>query len=80
LRVFAGPNGSGKSTIFNKVSSQFKISIYINPDDIAVELMTNGSIDLNNFELDAPYVVSFESFLKNHPLVAKAHRDGHSLI
>jgi predicted ABC-type ATPase len=49
LRVFAGPNGSGKSTIIRAVS-QFKttqgfllpLGYYINADDIATLLNSNG--------------------------------------
>lgn len=48
LRVFAGPNGSGKSTVINYVrrvkinSRSIDFGYYINADDIAGQLRSNG--------------------------------------
>jgi len=49
LRIFAGPNGSGKSTIINRIRSykvgderSLDFGIYINADDIAVKLRSDG--------------------------------------
>jgi predicted ABC-type ATPase len=48
LRIFAGPNGSGKSTIIQAVKNHrvkdipVDFGIYINADDIAKSLRTNG--------------------------------------
>lgn len=49
MRVFAGPNGSGKSSIIRSILNtevekgrKIDFGIYINADDIAVELNKNG--------------------------------------
>ncbi len=52
MRVFAGPNGSGKSTMYRQVKGTrindraLDLGLYLNPDDIAAELRSKGSIDL----------------------------------
>ncbi len=76
LRVFAGPNGSGKSTIFNQVSSDFNIGIYINPDEIANQLISSGEINLLDFEVQRPFKISFQKFLRESKLSAKASIEG----
>ena len=56
LRIFAGPNGSGKSTVINDVRNFRKnghpidLGIYINADDIALEL--NNGILFNKYKLN----------------------------
>ena len=58
LRIFAGPNGSGKSTIIQTVANtttpsgkQLNLGIYINADDIAVNLQ-KGQFDFKTYGLD----------------------------
>jgi predicted ABC-type ATPase len=79
LRIFAGPNGSGKSTVFNQVSSQFNIGIYINPDEIASKLILSKQVDLKDYELTSPLKISFTRFLKNSPLLLKAIKEGYTI-
>lgn len=51
MRVFAGPNGSGKSMMYRQVQRTVingrpvDLGVYLNPDDIAVELKHNGEIN-----------------------------------
>jgi predicted ABC-type ATPase len=52
MRVFAGPNGSGKSTMYEQVRTTVingrpvDLGHYVNPDVIARELKTTGSLNL----------------------------------
>lgn len=50
LRMFAGPNGSGKSTIKSLISPDL-IGIYINPDDIELEIRKCGFLDFQKYEV-----------------------------
>lgn len=58
LRIFAGPNGSGKSTVINSVrqyktsSGKLDFGIYINADDIVVQLK-NNTFTFSKFEIKA---------------------------
>lgn len=52
LRMFAGPNGSGKSTIKSVISSRL-LGLYINPDEIEMELRVSGGLELTQFEVQA---------------------------
>jgi len=72
LRMFAGPNGSGKSTIFNTISSQFDLGIYLNADEIEKQLQCTKLINLNDYGLPALSEGRFQSFLHNHSLFLKA--------
>ena len=54
LRMFAGPNGSGKTTVkraLNKPAAWF--GLYINPDDLEVEVRRLGFLDISLFGLNA---------------------------
>lgn len=51
LRIFAGPNGSGKSTLFESFSKKYQTGIFLNADNIEIELTSKGFIDLNDFGL-----------------------------
>lgn len=58
LRVFAGPNGSGKSSIIKKILNtevqngiKLDFGIYINADDIAVDLQ-NGGCDFTKYSIN----------------------------
>ncbi len=46
VRVFAGPNGSGKSTI-KKALPRALLGVYINPDELEIELKGTGRLDLS---------------------------------
>lgn len=52
MRVFAGPNGSGKSTMYEQVRTteingrSIDLGVYVNPDVIARELRTSGSLHM----------------------------------
>ena len=78
MRVFAGPNGSGKSTIFNQISSQFDIGIYINSDDIEQQLTSQGIVQLNDYNIEINKK-SFHNYIKKHSLVEKAKKEGFNL-
>jgi predicted ABC-type ATPase len=57
--VFAGPNGSGKSSIIKSIlntevkkGKKLDFGIYINADDIAVELSKNGC-NFSNYTIES---------------------------
>lgn len=52
MRMFAGPNGSGKSTIKSVLQPDW-LGVYVNPDDIQLELAATGVLDLAAFKVDA---------------------------
>jgi predicted ABC-type ATPase len=68
--MFAGPNGSGKSTIKSVISSKL-LGIYINPDEIEMELRLKGYLDLTRFEIQSS-VDELRTFLQNSSLLLKA--------
>ena len=45
LRMIAGPNGSGKSTIKSLLQPDL-LGIYINPDEIRLQIQSNEGVDL----------------------------------
>ena len=50
LRIFAWPNGSGKSTLINIVKSHgIDMGIYVNADEIKVDLDNNKVLDFNKY-------------------------------
>jgi predicted ABC-type ATPase len=52
LRIFAGPNGSGKSTLVQLVKDlNIKLGVYINADDIKVEIQKTGMLDFSQFSI-----------------------------
>lgn len=53
IRIFAGPNGSGKSTLYHKIKEEFNLRFgyYLNADELHEQLIKNGFIDLEKFEL-----------------------------
>mgnify|MGYP006244902321 CR=1 FL=1 len=51
--MFAGPNGSGKSTLFKRVSDHIHLPIFVNADDIQVELNHHGFISLADYGVEA---------------------------
>lgn len=46
--MFAGPNGSGKSTIKSVIAPEL-LGIYINSDEIELEISANGFLDISPF-------------------------------
>ncbi len=52
IRMFAGPNGSGKSTVFEAVRARFNIGIYVNPDDMARQLVSAEGLALSHYALN----------------------------
>jgi predicted ABC-type ATPase len=70
LRMFAGPNGSGKSS-FKSYLGEKLMGVYLNPDDIELEIRTKGHLDF------AAYGVTTKSeevlsFLKKSPFLIGA--------
>ena len=54
LRIFAGPNGSGKSTIINIIrNKKIDLGIYLNADEIKVQLDNVGLVDFDIYEIVA---------------------------
>ncbi len=53
MRVFAGPNGSGKTTIFKAllVDKQVDLGVYVNADDIELELSQTRSLSFEKYQL-----------------------------
>ncbi|MCL6261757.1 hypothetical protein M3O96_21880, partial [Aquiflexum sp. TKW24L] len=59
MRVFAGPNGSGKSSIVKytlnvevQEGKKLDFGIYINADDIAVDLRKGKGCEFKKYEID----------------------------
>ena len=54
MRVFAGPNGSGKTTIFKEAlkDAEVNLGVYVNADDIELELINSNSLPFSNYELN----------------------------
>jgi predicted ABC-type ATPase len=54
MRVFAGPNGSGKTTIFKAllVDKQVELGVYVNADDIELELSQSKSLPFGSYQLN----------------------------
>lgn len=81
MRVFAGPNGSGKSSIIKSIlntkvgkNKTLDFGIYINADDIAVMLKSNG-VDFASYKVE----VSIDSLIyiaKNSGLINNAFKLG----
>lgn len=53
MRVFAGPNGSGKTTIFKEIlrNSKVNLGVYINADEIEMQLKEFQTVDFNQFQI-----------------------------
>jgi predicted ABC-type ATPase len=53
MRVFAGPNGSGKTTIFKEIlrNSKVNLGVYINADEIEMQLKEYKTVDFNQFQI-----------------------------
>ncbi len=53
MRVFAGPNGSGKTTIFKEIlrNSKVNLGVYINADEIEMQLKEYQTVDFNQFQI-----------------------------
>ena len=52
LRIFAGPNGSGKTTLIKIVNDlHVHLGIYINADEIKIELDSQHFLDFNQYKL-----------------------------
>lgn len=53
LRIFCGPNGSGKSTLFSEfVKNKFHPGLFVNSDNIELEISEKKFLDLANFDLN----------------------------
>ncbi len=51
MRVFAGPNGSGKTTIIKSLQNVIPFGVYINADDIEVQLKESKVLLFSSFQL-----------------------------
>lgn len=51
MRVFAGPNGSGKTTIIKSLSGVIPFGVYINADDIELQLKESKILLFSSFQL-----------------------------
>lgn len=70
LRMFAGPNGSGKSTIKSVISPEL-LGIYINPDEIEADIITQGSCYFQNYFVQTSQN-EILTFFSNSSLLKKA--------
>lgn len=52
MRVFAGPNGSGKTTIIKSLQDVIPFGVYINADDIELQLKESKILLFNSFQLN----------------------------
>ena len=66
--MFAGPNGSGKSTLKAVLRPEL-LGVYLNPDEMEVEMRTNGFLDLSGYRL---IITDFEAkaFLKDSDILS----------
>lgn len=74
--MFAGPNGSGKSTMKELLPPQW-LGVYVNADEIEVELKRTGSLDLSSFRIH-PKEEDLSRFLSSSTLLAKMGLTGQS--
>jgi predicted ABC-type ATPase len=51
MRVFASPNGSGKTTIIKNLQEIIPFGVYVNADDIEVQLRESNILLFNSFQL-----------------------------
>lgn len=70
LRMFAGPNGSGKSTIKSVIRPEL-LGVYINPDDLEVEIAQYDFLDLRRFGIQTTET-EILTFFQNSTLLKKA--------
>jgi predicted ABC-type ATPase len=68
--MFAGPNGSGKSTIKSVIRPEL-LGIYVNPDEIQVEIENIGFLDLTHYGISADKT-EILNFFQNSTLLEKA--------
>lgn len=52
MRVFAGPNGSGKTTIIKSLSGIIPFGVYINADDIELQLKVSKVLLFTTYQLN----------------------------
>jgi len=71
LRIFAGPNGSGKSTLKSVLKREW-LGIYINPDDIELNIRSNSILNLYDFKIKTTHE-EIDEFFISHPLTKKAN-------
>ena len=60
--MIAGPNGSGKSTLLDEVVRAIgteALGVYVNADEIELDLRTSGGLDLTPFGVDAAALPEF---------------------
>lgn len=51
VRIFAGPNGSGKTSLFNSFKTQFDPGVFVNADEIEINLRDNRVVDFSDLGL-----------------------------
>lgn len=51
--MFAGPNGSGKSSLQVELKPEW-LGVYVNADDMARELRTEGCLNLQAYSFGMP--------------------------
>lgn len=64
--MFAGPNGSGKSTLKHLIKPEL-LGVYINADDIELQLKTTGKLSLSQYRVVASSE-EWHSFLQHSML------------
>lgn len=67
LRIFAGPHGSGKSSIYRAIAAHHNLGVYVNAEDLQIELSTVQGLLLRRFHpaLDSG---DLQTFYAQHPL------------
>jgi len=73
MRVFAGPNGSGKTTIFKEIlrNSKVNLGVYINADEIEMQLKEYQTVDFNQFQISVSDVQLKAFFYTKHVFTSK---------
>ena len=70
--MFAGPNGSGKSTLKAVLPSE-RLGVYLNPDELELEIRENGRLDLRTRGLTTTTKEVSEFFGESTFLKAASH-------
>lgn len=82
LRIFCGPNGSGKSTLFSEfIKNKFNPGLFINSDNIELEISEKNFLDLSNFDLSLTQA-DLDNFLiepDSKTLIEKAKTEGFTI-
>lgn len=67
LRLFAGPDGAGKSSVYRAISAQHDVGVYVNAEELHIELATTQGLLLRRFQ-ESLSAEDLKAFYAQHPL------------